>query len=69
VNKNKPRGAFTKPYFAYRVSVLALITLSSLAAFSSRSTGAQPQSDDAAAILTLLNDQPPPGIAVISKDL
>jgi ketosteroid isomerase-like protein len=57
VNKNKPRGAFTKPSFAYRVSVLALITLLSLAAVSSRSTGAQPQSDDAAAILTLLNDQ------------
>jgi len=57
VNKNKPRDAFTKPYVAYRVSVLALITFSSLAAFSSRSTSAQPQSDDAAAILTLLNDQ------------
>jgi ketosteroid isomerase-like protein len=57
VNKNKARGAVTEPYFAYRVSVLALIALLSLAAFSSRSTGAQPQSDDAAAILTLLNDQ------------
>jgi ketosteroid isomerase-like protein len=57
VNRNKLRGAFTKPYFAYRVSVLPLITLLSLAAFSWRSTGAQPQSDDAAAILTLLNDQ------------
>ncbi len=57
MNKNKSRGAFTKPYLAYRVLVLALITLLFLAAFSSRSTGAQPQSDDAAAILTLLNDQ------------
>jgi len=56
VNKNKPRGVFTKPYFAYRVSVLALIMLLSLAAFS-RPTGAQPQSDYAAAILTLLKDQ------------
>ncbi len=57
MNKNKPRGAFAKPYFACRVSVLALITLLSLAAFSSRSAAAPPQSDDAAAILTLLNDQ------------
>jgi ketosteroid isomerase-like protein len=57
VNKNKSRSAFTKPYFAYRVLVLALITLLFLAAFSWRSTGAQPQSDDPAAILTLLNDQ------------
>jgi ketosteroid isomerase-like protein len=57
VNKNKPRTAFTGPYLGYRVSVLALIMLLSLAAFSSRSAGAPPQSDDAAAILTLLNDQ------------
>ena len=57
MNKNKSRGAFAKPYFAYRVSVLALTTLLSLAAFSSRSAAAPPQSDDAAAILTLLNDQ------------
>ena len=57
MNENKPRGAVTEPYFAYRVSVLALIALLSLAAFSSRSTGAPPQSADAAAILTLLNDQ------------
>ena len=57
MNKNKPRDAFTKPYFAYRVSILALIALLSLAAFSSRSAAAPPQSDDVAAILTLLNDQ------------
>lgn len=46
-----------RPYFAYRVSLLALIMLLLLAAFSSRSAAAPPQSDDAAAILTLLNDQ------------
>jgi ketosteroid isomerase-like protein len=57
VNKNKPRDAFTKPYCAYWVPILALIALLSLAAFSSRSAAAPPQSDDAAAILTLLNDQ------------
>jgi len=57
VNKNKSRGAFAKPYFAFRMSILTLITLFALAAFSSRSVAGQPQSDDAAAILTLLNDQ------------
>ena len=57
MNKNTSRDAFTKPYFAYRVSILALIALSSLAVFSSRSAAAPPQSDDVAAILTLLNDQ------------
>jgi ketosteroid isomerase-like protein len=57
VNKNKPHGDFAKPCFGCRTLILALIALSSLAAFPSRSTGAQPQSDDAAAILTLLNDQ------------
>jgi ketosteroid isomerase-like protein len=57
VNKNKPHDDFAKPCFGSRMSVVALITLLSLAAFSSRSAAAPPQSDDAAAILTLLNDQ------------
>lgn len=57
MNKNKPRGVFTKSYFAYRVSIVALIALLSLAAFCLRSAAAPPQADDAAAILTLLNDQ------------
>ncbi len=57
MNENKTRGAFTKPYFGYRVPVLALIAFIFLAAFSLRSASAPPQSDDAAAILTLLNDQ------------
>jgi len=39
------------------MSILTLITLLALAAFSSRSVAGPPQSDDAAAILTLLNDQ------------
>src|ERR1700721_4623167 len=39
------------------MSILTLIPLFALAAFSSRSVPGQPQSDDAAAILTLLNDQ------------
>lgn len=57
MNKNKPDGAFAKPPFASRMSTLALIALLSLAVFSSRSAAAPPQSDDAAAILTLLTDQ------------
>ena len=57
MNKNKSRDAFARPYFASRMSILTLITLLALAAFSSRSAAAPPQSDDAAAILTLLNDQ------------
>ena len=57
MNKNKSRGAFAKPYFASRMSILTLITLLALAAFSSRAVAGAPQSNDAAAILTLLNDQ------------
>jgi ketosteroid isomerase-like protein len=57
VDKNKPHCALAKSHFASRMSILALITLLSLAAFSLRSAAAPPQSDDAAAILTLLNDQ------------
>jgi len=57
VSENKPRGALAKRYFASRMSILALIALLSLVAFSSRSAAAPPQSDDAAAVLTLLNDQ------------
>ena len=56
MNKNKPR-AFTKPSFAYRVPILALIGLLLLISLSSRSAAAPPQSDDAGAILTLLKDQ------------
>jgi ketosteroid isomerase-like protein len=57
VNKTKPRGAFAKPRFASQMSILALIALLSMASFSSRSAAAPPQSDGAATILTLLNDQ------------
>jgi ketosteroid isomerase-like protein len=53
----KPHCALAKPHFAFRMSILALIALSSLGSFSSRSAAAPPQSDDAATILTLLTDQ------------
>jgi ketosteroid isomerase-like protein len=54
---NKTHGAFAKPHFASRMSILALMALLPLATFPSRPSAAPPQSDDAAAILTLLKDQ------------
>ena len=53
MNRIKSNGEFTR----LCVAASMLITLLSLAAFSPRSAAAPPQPDDAAAILTLLNDQ------------
>ena len=52
MNKNKPHGAYAKPHLA----ALILVALISCITFS-RSKAAPPRPDDAAAILTLLNDQ------------
>ena len=53
MNKNKTPDVLTRSRFA----ALMVIALAFLAAFSPRSTAEPPQSDAAAAILTLLNDQ------------
>lgn len=53
MNRIKSNGEFTR----LCVAASMLITLLSLAALSPRSAAAPPQPDDAAAILTLLNDQ------------
>jgi ketosteroid isomerase-like protein len=57
LNEKTSRRIRIESAIAAPISILALVAVLSLAALSSRSAAAPPQSDDAAAILTLLNDQ------------